>query len=286
MNSKIQLHYDYAIQIAVLTERAESSDAVVDKEVRCEGTIDIPAVTLAVSDDTLEDSIGTALQEAIDVGLTARVRQGVRDAEANIETQSKLLPETAKLAEDLQLIRQNYTAHVSQLVDQFDPLPEDEFWPLIDLLVAKLGQSKAPAHYIERAVDGVLWELVNGAKSGALTGWIKACGFFHRYQLVRNLLYGHCDKMIGCEKSDDSYGDFIDALPLAGRSTVHWVLTSSPSYSALDGHLLGHAPLGMRDVIMNGEHYVVTTIERKLHEYFGMVAREARRPRDEDDGGE
>ena len=110
--------------------------------------------------------------------------------------------------------------------------------------------------------------------------WELMARFHNRYETVKATLSKVMWEMKGLSRSDDSYGDLIDSLPLAGREIIDRIVTEDiATYKQLEKALADHP---LKDFILHGENYVEMKLEEALEKAFLSVARDAEFDEDED----
>jgi hypothetical protein len=276
VNDKIVVGYEMQVHVTPAPKGKPDADKSA-KPVHMCGELSIPAARLGVGEQGMQTLIEGSLQEAIDEHFVTKVRFAVDDAACHLETMSNLLPDAAKLCVASSVAERVYKDKLTEVVDQYDALDKDCFWTHIVLLQERLVQHNPPEHFVKRCTDNSIWDMVCGNKPGGMAGWERACGFHHRYNAVVSALNRRLWDMKGLEKGDDSYGDFCDSLPLAGRRIVELLLDESEamwSYDLLKRELDGVQDGKLTSLICDGENYMRMAIEDKVHYFFSVVARE------------
>lgn len=278
LNDKVVVTYNITA-MAQPAPKGKVDESFQMKPVVQDGTLDIAAVQLARGLKVTQSIIKDSLQGSISDDFAKQVQHLVDDAAARIETTNNLMPATAVLAATMSKAKEAFKASVSQLVDQFDPIDDDSFWTYIVILKERLLRNTPPEHFTKRACDNLIWEMVCGDMPGGIVGWQRACEFLHSYHNLVSALNRRCDRMNGLEKGDDSYGDFCDSLPLAGREIVNGLLDeeqSLPPYKTLCAAIDASNP-GLSKLICDGENYFGMFLEEKVHSFFSVVARDLNR---------
>tara|TARA_Y100000034_G_C6865183_1_gene394246 strand:+ start:122 stop:754 length:633 start_codon:yes stop_codon:yes gene_type:complete len=159
------------------------------------------------------------------------------------------------------------------------PLDEGKFWEILDhfinILVDEHDKTKLDA--IERAT----MELARRAWTGQY--W-KGCNivvnafdlddvidFTKRWDDYKERLF-HILFDVVKDRGDDSYGDFIDALPLAGRDIVNKCFDELYVYKALEAdirelELIYDSGLDV-DLILHGESYFSSRLKDAIKHYY------------------
>lgn len=276
VNDKIIVGYEMQVHVVPAPKGKPDAEKAAEPVHMC-GELKIPAARLGAGEQGMQVLLEGSLQEAIDEHFVTRVRHAVDDAACHLETMSNLLPDAAKLCVASSVAKRVYKDKLTELVDQYDMLDEDCFWTHIVLLQERLVSYGATGHVVKRSVDNIIWDMVCGNKPGGMAGWERASGFYHRYRSIVNALNQRLWDMPGLEKGDDSYGDFTDSLPLAGRRIVELLLDESEamwSYDLLKRELDGVQDGKLTSLICDGENYMRMAIEDKVHYFFAVVARE------------
>jgi hypothetical protein len=162
------------------------------------------------------------------------------------------------------------------------PLPVEAF----DALVPKLADAiRNTLHHgradVERGVEHFIYDhvirgayVIGGDKTAIRPNWGKMACFLARYVELKDRLSKHCFNMPGVEKGDDGYGDWIDALPLAGEHILNAIWTGT-TYSNLKEMLSGDSLSGL---ILNGENYISMRLEDNLIERLANIERHDESP--------
>lgn len=184
-----------------------------------------------------------------------------------------------KLGKKFSAARKEFYGEIANTITNAPPMGAPEFWTRIEDLareihsMGKLGKLGRSA--VKRGVHN--W-YIRITLDTDLDQWYAAARFVSKYREIKESLYKACwdlPKEGGAYKGDDSYGDWIDALPLAGKEVINRLLSQSAKldYAGIDAAI--HAAYGgeMRDLVMEGENYIESTIREKLEEMFPHIAR-------------
>jgi len=173
-----------------------------------------------------------------------------------------------------QKARVAYHRAMFNYVREMEPMPPELFWEYLEEFAKGLRSRLAyeTGSPVQEAAHNLILEITRKHEGQQLEGWLVAAAFLAQYRKVKNVLNKACNDMPGVGKSDDSYGDWIDALPLAGKQTVLAILDGSlPHYTHVDDAVQSHTP-NLHNLIMNGENYIASRFEDKLVEHFVHVA--------------
>lgn len=167
-----------------------------------------------------------------------------------------------------------YRSVFGHYILEFEPLDIEQFWGVMSRLVKNIDSSFS----VKTACHNLMCTFVYSSAMSEVAGWPdeptpaweSAARFFARYQKITSDLCDKCWKMPGLERSDDGYGDLMDALPLAGREIVKGIMEDDiANYKQLEACVPG--PL--RDFILNGENYIVISLEDALRKAYQSIAR-------------
>lgn len=282
MNDKVVVTYNVTA-MAQPAPGGKIDESVTTTPVVTDGTLDIPAVLLARGEEAIVTHITDCLQGSVaESEFVSGVKLVVDKAAGALEATNNLLPETARLYMARSKATEAFKASAEQLIDKFDPIDDDSFWTYIVLLQERLLYHDRPEHFVKRACENLIWEMVHGEQpGGGLVGWQRGCEFLHAYRGLVSTLHRRCGEMRGLDKGDDSYGDFCDSLPLAGRKIVEALLDEEQclwSYDRVQAELTADVHGGkLTELICEGENYFAMFLEDKLLYHFAAVARDLTR---------
>lgn len=171
----------------------------------------------------------------------------------------------------------------------FKALDIDMFWPVVDLLKAKIVSRVRYGTGVKDGCHNLFCALVYNSSSDTgikgwpedmLGAWQNLARFITRYEEVKAVLSKKCWDMRGLERGDDGYGDLMDSLVLAGREVFDGIMGDDiATFKQLETALADHP---LKDFILQGENYICMTFEKTLMKAFLSVARDLE-PESEDD---
>jgi len=171
------------------------------------------------------------------------------------------------------------------------PMTDSDFLATLDVLIECVVEARKGGRDVENAVDhfraGLVFDLNWGCDApdcfddlSEPVRWELLARFVKRYEMIKATLSKHLWELKGLEKSDDSYGDFIDSLPLAGRAVQDGLFQEDiATYKQLEKALEDNP---LKDFILSGENYIEMALERMLEKAFLSVARSMEDDEDED----
>jgi hypothetical protein len=164
------------------------------------------------------------------------------------------------------------------------PMEDDAFWDYLEYFAKEIRSrmSYDSGNPIKSASHNTILYIKGRVDSDRpLTRWLTAAKFLAAYKRWSGKLSEKCWEMPGVEKSDDSYGDWTDALPLGGRKFVTGILEDDiANYKQVDKALDEHSPT-LKKLIQDGENYIEMKFEDELIEHFSYAAREEAEPKEE-----
>lgn len=187
-------------------------------------------------------------------------------------TQAQLLDNSAALfaaADALAAAKKSFKKFSDDALAAVPAADDETFWAFCTAFATRWSGRSSD---VERACDNGTWGIMNDG-GWTLDSWVKAAGILTRYRALKAELSKKCWDLPGLEKGDDSYSDFIDALPLAGRTIVEHILSGGIStYEGLEAVLSGHGRPEMSKGILDGENYVAMKLEEVLLRQLECVA--------------
>jgi hypothetical protein len=174
-------------------------------------------------------------------------------------------------------VTNEYEKSVCAYINTADVMDPDIFWEMMDAFVEAI-HTKLQFGYNDPTKSAVhnfvarTYRLHQG-EHWNLQGWVALARFLTTYTHFRDKLSDHCWDWPNVHKSDDSYGDWMDALPLAGREVVEGILDGKiDSYNQVSKAIkLRFNDPKMHNFIQNGENYIRMTLCNKLIEWFAYV---------------
>ena len=167
-------------------------------------------------------------------------------------------------------VKSEYSDAVDGYIETCEPMYDDAFWPYLDRLAKNIEERKPyMGNPIKSGVHNTFLEIRADDKDGTpLRKWVRCVYFYAAYRDLVDKLYDTCFDMVGVEKSDDRYGDWVDALPLAGKRVVDAIFNDdlikySKVYTAVELDRIKLSTL-----IMDGENYVRSELVKWLIKGF------------------
>lgn len=175
-----------------------------------------------------------------------------------------------------------YTKAARAAIDAVEPTQDDDFfWSVVEEAAKRLVSYGAVSSEVRRSVGNALWNIMNEG-DWSLEAWERCASVYRRYRQLVSRLSDKCWEMPGVEKSDDSYGDWTDALPLAGRKVVEGIFEDDIANYKQVGKAIEECQPKLLKRIQNGENYVAMKMEEVLIEKLASVAGQARRADDDE----
>lgn len=194
-----------------------------------------------------------------------------------------------QLAHECGSIGDRFERAVRSFIDQSNALDGEEFWPLVDRLATLISRNlKSSRTAINEFVRSALFDQKHSASIRdqdrrehwaeiMLGSWVRLVEFVRAYRKVKVGLRRATQDWPDLDKSDDSFGDFIDALPLGGKTRTQLICGGIDG----KGRIENYQQLGvnlftfpLEQFIMNGENYVESTLTDALIEYLPSIARD------------
>lgn len=164
--------------------------------------------------------------------------------------------------------RKAFTNDVRDYINVADILEPDVFWVFVDCFATEFINQlqRGNGGTVKSAIHNTLCRLDRPEPLGV---WLYAVKFLRLYIQMTRELSNKCWDMPGVSKGDDSYGDWMDALPLAGKAVFEGIMNDDiANYKQVTKAVTEHRP-ELLDVIMHGENYIQMRFEEKLIERFG-----------------
>jgi len=177
-----------------------------------------------------------------------------------------------------------YEDAFQEYMSTFKACTDDELWPFVGKLGTRIEYWRVDGGCdpVKRAIDNVFWDILDMA-NWSMESWEQCARLAVGYGDISDKLHQHCHEMKGVEKSDDSYGDWTDCLPLAGEPVVQGILSDDiATYKQVEAALKEHRPAGLVDFIQNGENYIRGALDKVLREFFVNAVRHAGKKDDEE----
>jgi len=164
-----------------------------------------------------------------------------------------------ELARKYSKVKKQYNKEIGEYIDSAAPLPDDQFWQIIEILAGNL-QYKASA---KSAVHNTFIK-VNRIKDTWSIAWSIMAQFLSAYSKLSQQLHDKCFDLPGVDKGDDGYGDWTDALPLAGKDVIQGILEDKHlSYLCVAKAITEDRP-DLFVTIQEGENYIRMTLKDEL----------------------
>jgi hypothetical protein len=169
-------------------------------------------------------------------------------------------------------------AHCGFWHAEVQPCSDETGWKLLDTFRATVEHFRFKRGREELGIKNAAWELFRCQLVGdADYSFEEATGFVKWYERLRNKIGGAIAHLY--EFHGDSFGDLIDAFPLAGRELVERALASHPKSSRprregfLDERELDEAVReklgpGWHSLICRGENYIVRALETACYKCY------------------
>ena len=167
-------------------------------------------------------------------------------------------------------VTSEYGDAVNGYIETCDPMYYDAFWPYLNRLAKNIEERKPyMGNPIKSGVHNTFLEIMADDKDGTpLRKWVRCVYFYAAYRDLVDKLYDKCFDMVGVEKSDDSYGDWVDALPLAGQRVIHTILNGTLDHYDKVFDAVEQDRFLLWNLIMSGENYVRSELQKKLINTF------------------
>lgn len=166
--------------------------------------------------------------------------------------------ELSNLSTAYHYLRREYEKKVRAFVLTVEPMDEEAFWILLASFQAEVK---------ERPMSSACHNLI------VSQGWDVSARFLSRYRKIQSKLSAVCDKMPDFLGGNDSFSDWIDALPLGGEDLVEGILSGQlATYEQVEDEVRKKLP-EWHTFIMSGENYVASTLADKLVDLFSFALR-------------
>ena len=178
-----------------------------------------------------------------------------------------------KLAVRYAKLQRDYTRSTRTYVRDCEPMDPDDFWPALEHFAKEIQERKQyGGDAIKEAAHNTMIKLVNRLLTDEhLIQWLRCAKFLASYRYYANKLHLKCEDMPGVHKGDDSYGDWTDALPLAGRKVVEAILNDDLIKYSKVNTAIHYARPKLKKLIQDGENYVRMTLEDQVIERFAYA---------------
>jgi len=167
-------------------------------------------------------------------------------------------------------VRGQYNRDVREYVHTADPFDLDMFWGYLEYFAKEI---RCRMHYsgnaVKEAAHNLMIYIVDRTRHDEhLSRWVVCARFLATYELIEGKLAKKCWDMPGVEKGDDGYGDWTDALPLAGRKVYEGIMNDDiANYKQVGKALDEHSP-GLKDRIQDGENYITMALQDQIIKRF------------------
>ena len=200
----------------------------------------------------------------------------------------------SKLAQDKRDADKAYETAFTVYLQKFKPMEVNLFWEMIDVFRDEIKSRMEYGTAVGDASHNMFCKFVYRSYVDSDVGvwpeeemgrWEQMARFLARYSEVSRDLYKRLIKMPGIGHGDDSYGDLIDSLPLAGRKICSDIMEDNIAndkqlVASFDGPGMD-PPDKLRDFILRGENYIKTTFDEALSNSFVSVALRDDEPEEE-----
>lgn len=171
------------------------------------------------------------------------------------------------------------------------PMTDEDFLATMDVFIDCMVDARKHKRDVESAVDhlraGCVFDLNWGCEAPDVFAdcsepvrWELMARFVKRYEILKATLSKKLWELPGLSRGDDSYGDLIDSLPLAGRAVMDGIFKDDiANYKQLEKALADNP---LKDFILHGENYIEMALERMLEKAFLSVARDMEDDDEED----
>ena len=183
-----------------------------------------------------------------------------------------------KLAKDFQELKRRSDQAIQSIIDDAPPLNDDCFWGLTRNLAYAIRERKRTGGTVKEAIHN--WYIGVSMQQKPWDKWYTLASFLQRYEDISASLHGVCFNLSEVSKGDDGFGDWMDALPLAGEQIIQKIFDDKPSYSIIDRAVASAWGDTLRDVIMEGENHICMRIGDYLTRVFPNAIRDL--PEDEE----
>lgn len=152
-----------------------------------------------------------------------------------------------------------------------DNMPRDRFWDFLEHFATGIqSRMKYGKDPVKEAAHNTILE-IKRQQDTPLAGWTDAARFLATYQSLSDKLSDACWDISGVDKGDDSYGDWVDSLVLAGKTVVEDLLKGAlATYWQVAQAVEHHADVPAK-FIMNGENYIKMMFEDELIKHFSYA---------------
>jgi len=174
------------------------------------------------------------------------------------------------LARRYNKVTKDYYDTVAEYVNTCEPMNPAIFWGYLDRLAKNIEERKDyMGNPIKSGIHNTFLEIRNSDETRTpLEKWVRCAYFVAAYNGIVDKLDSKCFDMSGVEKSDDSYGDWVDALPLAGKKVVNALLHNAFGHYDEVFDAVEQDRVLLWKLIMDGENYVRSELQKKLIKNF------------------
>lgn len=147
------------------------------------------------------------------------------------------------------------------------PLSADRFWELLPLFRSEI------VHQYQFNVKNAAYEFFRKPACDAVSYTLdEALRFAVTYRQMSEALYTPLFDVI-TDRGDDSYGDLLDAMPLAGRVIYEKCLSKYYGNNVAIESAIGDEIPKLARFIMRGENYIRSTLNDAAAERYSYVLR-------------
>jgi len=219
-------------------------------------------VTLVINGLSLQLNTGIKKQIILHIRLTSW--------EAMMKNPTKKL---LNLTRRYNKVTKEYRDTMHAYVQECLPMGSDPFWEYIDQLAQEI-EERLPytGNPIKSGVHNTFLKIMKVDNADTpLNAWVRCAYFASAYRALVAKLYSKCFEMPGVGKGDDSYGDWVDALPLAGESVITRILSGELDKYEAVYDAVSHKRCALLELIMEGENYVQSELDKKLVKRFASA---------------
>jgi hypothetical protein len=187
------------------------------------------------------------------------------------------------LAKRYTKINRDYEDNMREFIRTVEPMDDKDFWDVLEYFAKEVRSRMGYVAYnpFKSAAHNTMIYIEGQAEALSATpvqAWEMSARFVAAYAKWTEVLSKKCWDMPGVEKSDDSYGDWIDALPLAGHKVIFGIMEDYiANYKQVDKALDTHSP-NLKERIQEGENYVLSNLEDQVIKRFSYAVAQEDRP--------
>jgi hypothetical protein len=200
--------------------------------------------------------------------------------------------DAVKAARAFSSAQMQYTKTFREYLASLEPLPEERFWEMVDIYhhliirnMEKFSVSEMAAHELFRVPHADSRKIrPTGVRRSSKYTFDEALRFANDWGTYKSALYNPLFEIVE-NRSDDSYGDLLDNLPLLGPKFYARCLkkefsngTNFENAAAIVANVCA-GPYGMeaadqyRRFVLDGENYNSMMLKDKAEEFFAYHVR-------------